>query len=304
MANLELYRQMYADNVATLYGGPKRSVLINVPTQLSKGGDSVGVDGVTGNAAQVSDTRSLKNRKTFEDIVSPQLSAFMEIQTPHTGTTKQRSFVSCKTIEATDTIGAKEDLLQVIDIKSPVMEALVEQVYIQEDVIVLDALGNDVLREDAAGNKTTVSLPASQEYETENSGYIGIDDLFEVKGKFGANYVHDELYLVVNPIDAAKMKKNSKDYFFSADFVSTMGAIDNGEVTKVAGFTIIECPSVTVGSFYSFAKKGVTVNNWSGVESKIDELPTQRYDTQLYISRDVNAVRNDDKAVVVGSIKA
>lgn len=300
--SVELYREMFSDNVKELYGLPERSVLINVCEQEYKMGESVGIDGLKANDATATSTNALSSRKDFEGVGD--FDAYKETLTPYTGTTKQRSWVSPYTIEAADFLSKSEDILRGIDIKSPTMKSLMRSVWVQEDQLVINALGAaSVLRDDANGDKTAVSLLSSQEYTTANSGFIDVDDLSLIDALFRDEYIADEKYLVVNPTQVAKMKNNNRDYFQDVDFIGRMGALVDGQIEKAEGFTIIVSPLVPVSEFYAFAKSAVVVNNWTGIESKIDVLPHQRYVTQLYINRDVNAVRADDQGVIVGTIQ-
>jgi hypothetical protein len=109
--------------------------------------------------------------------------------------------------------------------------------------------------------------------------------------------------VVVNSITAAKMKNNNRDYFQSVDFIGRMGALADGIIEKAEGFTVIICPQVPANTYFAFCKRAITANTWRSQLSRIDELPTQNYDVQLYSEQAVNAVRNDDFGVIHGTIK-
>ena len=297
---LELWREMFSDNVKQLAGGLDRSVLINVPSQENKKGDSVAIDGILGNAAVVENTKTIKNRK---DGVAA-YADYLATRTPLTGTVKQRSLLSPQTITATDYLGKNEEVLRAIDITSPTMEALMRQVRIKEDQIVVDALSAaNVSRETDNGTIANVAFPAGQEFETANIGYITPDDLSDIDALFRDQYIASERYLVVNPSQVSAMKKNNRDYFQSVDFIGRMGALLDGNVEKAEGFTVLISPLVATNSFYAFVKEAVTVNTFAGLDTSVDKLPEGRFVTQLYIDKVVNAIRNDDNGVVQGAIK-
>jgi len=302
MADPQIYRQAFSDNVAELIGLPTAPVLMKMFAQETKQGDSVRIDGLKANDATVTDTKSLPARR---DVVTPDFAEWHSIQTPYTGSTKQGSYVSSKTIEAADNIPKKDDVLRAIDIKSPTMMSLASAIYKQEDLLAINAaLAPTVLRElNEAGDKATVAMPASQEYTTLNVGFIDPDDLSNIDASFRDEYVNDEKYLCVNPLTAAAMKNNSRDYFQNSDFIGRMGALADGVIAKAEGFTILVVPQVPVGQFFAFCQRAITANTWSARTSELDVLPTQRFATQLYTSQDVNAVRNDDLGVVHGTIK-
>lgn len=301
MADPQIYRQAFSDNVAELIGLPTAPVLMKMFAQETKQGDSVRIDGLKANAATVTDTKALPSRR---DVVTPTIAEWMSIQTPYTGSTKQGSYVSCKTIEAADNIPKKDDLLRAIDVKSPTMSSLASAIYKQEDLLAITAaLAPSVLRElNEAGDKATVSMPSSQEFTTGNVGYISPDDLANIDATFRDEYVNDEKFLVVNPLTAAAMKNNNRDYFQNSDFIGRMGALADGVVEKAESFTILVVPQVPVGKFFAFCQRAITCNTWSPRTAELDVLPTQRFATQLYTSQDVNAVRNDDFGVVHGTI--
>lgn len=303
MADPQIYRQAFSDNVAELIGLPTAPVLMKMFAQETKHGDSVRIDGLQANDATVTDTQSLPSRR---DVVTPTIAEWMSIQTPYTGSTKQGSYVSCKTIEAADNIPKKDDLLRAIDVKSPTMSSLASAIYKKEDLLAITAaLAPTVLRElNEAGDKATVAMPASQEFTTGNVGYISPDDLANIDATFRDEYVNDEKFLCVNPITAAAMKNNNRDYFQNSDFIGRMGALADGVIEKAESFTILVVPQVPVGKFFAFCQRAITCNTWSARTAELDVLPTQRFATQLYTSQDVNAVRNDDFGVVHGTIAA
>jgi len=300
-----IFRQSFSDNVAELIGLPTAPVLMKMFSQESKGGDSVRIDGLIANDAIVTDTKLLESRRDI-NTGTPDFAEWLNIQTPLTGSTKQGSFVSCQTIEASDTISKAEDILRNIDIKSPVMQSLASAIYKKEDLLAITAaLAPSVLRETTrSGTQALVTMPASQEFETGNVGYISPDDLSDIDAIFRDEYVNDEKCLVVNPVTASAMKKNNRDYFQNVDFIGRMGALADGLIERAEGFQILVVPQVPVGEFFAFCKRAITCNTWSARTSELDQLPTQRYATQLYTTQDVNAVRNDDYGVVHGAIKA
>ena len=302
MADPQIYRQAFSDNVAELIGLPTAPVLMKMFAQETKQGDSVRIDGLKANDAIVTDTQALPARR---DVTTPDFAEWHSIQTPYTGSTKQGSYVSSKTIEAADNIPKKDDVLRAIDIKSPTMTSLASAIYKQEDLLAIQAaLAPSVLRElNEAGDKAVVAMPASQEYTTANIGYISPDDLANIDATFRDEYVNDEKFLCVNPITAAAMKNNNRDYFQNSDFIGRMGALTDGVIQKAESFTILVVPQVPVGKFFAFCQRAITCNTWTARTSELDVLPTQRFATQLYTSQDVNAVRNDDLGVVNGTIK-
>ena len=157
MADPQIYRQAFSDNVAELIGLPTAPVLMKMFSQETKQGDSVRIDGLKANDATVTTTQSLPSRR---DVTTPDFAEWYSIQTPYTGSVKQGSYVSCKTIEAADNIPKKDDLLRAIDIKSPTMMSLASAIYKQEDLLAIQAaLAPTVLRElNEAGDKAAVAL--------------------------------------------------------------------------------------------------------------------------------------------------
>jgi hypothetical protein len=300
----QIFRQSFSDNVEELIGLPTAPVLMKMFSQESKGGDSVRIDGLIANEAIVTDTKLIESRGDFESG-GKLFADWLEIQTPYTGSTKQGSFVSPQTIEASDTIGRNEDVLRNIDIKSPLMTSLASAIYKKEDLLAITAAqAPEVLRElDRDGTKANVAMPASQEYETANVGFIDPNDLSLIDAKFRDEYVNDEKFLVVNPTTAALMKNNSRDYFQNVDFIGRMGALADGVIEMAESFKILVVPQVPANTFFAFCQRAITCNTWTSRISELDVLPTQRHATQLYTTQDVNAVRNDDLGVVHGTIK-
>jgi len=296
-----IYRQAFSDNVDQLIGLPTSPVLMKTFSQESKRGDSIRIDGLIANDAIVTPTADLPSRRDG----SADFTEFLAFQTPFTGSRKQGSYMSPQTIEAVDQIPKKDDVLRGIDVKSPTMQSIASAIYKKEDLLAITAaLAPEVLRElDNTGAKANVSMPSSQEYETENVGYITPNDLANMDAIFRDEYVNDEKFVVVNPATAAAMKNNSRDYFQNVDFIGRMGALADGNLERAENFTILVVPQVPTGQFFAFCKRAITCNTWTARTSDLDVLPTQRFATQLYTCQDVNAVRNDDLGVVHGTIQ-
>jgi len=296
-----IYRQAFSDNVDQLIGLPTSPVLMKTFSQESKRGDSIRIDGLIANDAIVTPTADLPSRRDG----SADFTEFLAFQTPFTGSRKQGSYMSPQTIEAVDQIPKKDDVLRGIDVKSPTMQSIASAIYKKEDLLAITAaLAPEVLRElDNTGAKANVSMPSSQEYETENVGYITPNDLANMDAIFRDEYVNDEKFVVVNPATAAAMKNNSRDYFQNVDFIGRMGALADGNLERAENFTILVVPQVPTGQFFAFCKRAITCNTWTARTSELDVLPTQRFATQLYTCQDVNAVRNDDLGVVHGTIQ-
>ena len=303
MANTDptIYRQAFSDNVKELIGLPTAPVLMKMFSQESKRGDSIRIDGLIANDAIVTPTADLPSRRDG----SADFTEFLAFQTPFTGSLKQGSYMSPQTIEAVDQIPKKDDVLRGIDVKSPTMQSLASAIYKKEDLLAITAVqAANVLREtDNTGAKANVAMPASQEYTSENVGYISPNDLANIDAIFRDEYVNDEKFFCVNPTDAAKMKNNNRDYFQSVDFIGRMGAFADGNLERAENFTILVVPQIPLGTFFAFCKRAVTCNTWTARTSELDVLPTQRFATQLYTCQDVNAVRNDDLGVVHGVLK-
>ena len=302
MANTDptIYRQAFSDNVEQLIGLPTAPVLMKMFSQESKRGDSIRIDGLIANDAIVTATSALPSRR--DGAATPIFDDFISYQTPFTGSRKQGSYMSSQSIEAVDQIPKKDDVLRGIDVKSPTMQSLASAIYKKEDLLAITAVqATNVLRElDNTGAKANVAMPASQEYTSENVGYVSPDDLANIDAIFRDEYVNDEKYFCINPTDAAKMKNNNRDYFQSVDFIGRMGAFADGNLERAENFTILVVPQIPLGTFFAFCKRAVTCNTWTARTSELDVLPTQRFATQLYTCQDVNAVRNDDLGVVHG----
>jgi len=294
-----IYRQAYSDNVQELIGLPTAPVLMKMFSQESKQGDSIRIDGLLADPADVTATAALPSRR---DGIAD-FAEWAAIQTPFTGSTKQGSYMSPQTIEAADQIPRKDDLLRAIDVKSPTMMSLASTIYKAEDLLAITAAqAPNVSRElNNTGAKQDVPMPASQEYTAANA-YVTPDDLANIDAIFRDDYVNDEKYFCINPTDAAKMKNNNRDYFQSVDFIGRMGAFADGQLERAENFTILVVPQIPAGTYFAFCKRAMTCNTWDARTSELDVLPTQRFATQLYTTQTVNAVRNDDFGVVHGVI--
>jgi hypothetical protein len=188
----QIYRQAYSDNVDILIGLPSAPVLMKMFAQENKTGTSVRIDGLKANDALVVNTYDIESRRDLPS--TPTIEEYLAIQTPYTGTVKQGSYMSPKTIKGVDVIGSSEDLLRIIDVKSPTMTSIAQSMYQAEDLLAITAAqAPTVLRElTRDGTQQAVAMPASQEYETENIGYVSPNDLSNMDAIFRDEYVNDE----------------------------------------------------------------------------------------------------------------
>ncbi len=87
----------------------------------------------------------------------------------------------------------------------------------------------------------------------------------------------------------------------SSDF-NAVKALVNGEVNRFVGFTFIRYESLTLSSgdnqCLCFAKSGLHLGMWNGLEAHIDQRPDKKYLTQVFMKGTIGATRTQEDKVI------
>jgi len=302
------WRSMYCDSLLDLAGYQKRSILKEFVSKDSKGGDAVFFDEISPNdAADVGAITALSAdyRMDFETIGSPALADWLNIQTPHTDVTKQRTLCVPNKIEAGYTFRDIDEVAQGWGEESDVVRMLQQQIKVQEDTLILNSLyaATQTRGKDQA-NLSSVAFPSAQVVET--TGTLDITDIMSVRQKFEENYVYDEpLYMAITPQMKTNLINTNGSTIQSKDFVDPKRYFETGELPDIYGVHLIVHPLVSSyaggvgnGRAVCWTPSAIKYNQAKQLSVKMDEIPSQRFQIGLYLNEFVGTCRRDDKRVV------
>jgi hypothetical protein len=109
-----------------------------------------------------------------------------------------------------------------------------------------------------------------------------------------------EFHIVVKPYQLEDMLKLTQ--VGSIDYDSVRALLE-GKLTRFVGFDWhVSTRLLTDASGYRripcWVKDKVVLGTSSDIETKIDQLPTKNYSTQVYVGMDIGAVRMEEAGVV------
>lgn len=194
----------------------------------------------------------------------------------------------------------KEDELRMLNSPlSPYAEAMrAAAVRKMEDVVITAALGSAQTGKN--GSTVTAFDTANQQIAAGGVG-MTIDKLRRSLTKFRQNFAaEDQLYMVM----AAKQFENllATTEVTNSDY-NTVKALVNGEINSFLGFNFIWSERLPVdGSSnrrcFAFARSGLVLGQWNGLETKIGERADKEYLTQVFMRMTIGSTRTQEAKVI------
>ncbi len=131
---------------------------------------------------------------------------------------------------------------------------------------------------------------------------LTLGKLRTAKEKFGLNEVDedDELYFAVGSKQLTNLLATTE--VTSADF-NTVKALVQGQVDSFMGFKFIRNEKLGVDSngdrrCIAWAKSGIVLGQWNGLETHIDVREDKNYLTQVFMKATIGATRTQEKKVI------
>lgn len=168
---------------------------------------------------------------------------------------------------------------------------------------------NSVIRDAALGTaqtgkngSTATSFDTANQQIAAGTTGLTIAKLRQAKEIFGLNEVED-----FDPLFMAVTAKQITDLLETTEVTSsdynTVKALVNGEVDTFMGFKFIRYNSLGVdGSsnrrVIAWARSGIVLGQWNGLETRIDERADKQYTTQVFMRGTIGATRTQEAKVV------
>ena len=219
--------------------------------------------------------------------------------TPRVDTPHARRAVTMGTFEWADLIDQADKVRMLIDPTSSYsMSAVMAMNRSRDDVMIEAALGT---ARTGKNGTTNVILPTSQKIVASATG-LTIDKLREAAEIINANDVDPDIrrYLAFSAKQLTNLLATTE--VTSSDF-NTVKALVEGKINDFMGFTFVRTERLTTDGngdrqCIAWAEDGLLMAQGSNNVTKIDELPTKSYSTQVFRSEDFGATRMEEEKVV------
>lgn len=306
------YKIMYSESLTDLSGHKSKSLLRETVRNENKKGEAVFFDAVSPeDDANETAFASLDGyRKDYEDIGSPTLSDWTNIQTPHMEINRERTYLAPVQLEAAHWFRKKDNIALLSHEDSSVNKMLRKKIVRKRDKLVYDALfASSVSRGKDAANLSSVSFPAGQ-IMADITAYANFDvDVFgQILEMLEDQYIEGErVFMAISPTLKRYLKENSRGEIHNQDFVSKKH-LETGDLPDIDGIHIICDPQVDSyagakdHAFVAWTEEALVYNTFDPLEVEFGPVASQRFSKVLYLEEYTNAVRIDDNRVIHGFV--
>jgi hypothetical protein len=194
----------------------------------------------------------------------------------------------------------KEDELRMLDSPlSPYAEAM-RAAWVRkcEDVVIAAAIGTNYT---GVNGSTSTAFDTTDMAIASSSVGMTVAKLREARKKLlqQFNDPSDTFYLVLSAEEQDDLLQTTE--VTSADY-NSVKALVNGEVNQFMGFTFIQTERLTSISAeracFAFAKSGLVMGQWNGLEARIGERADKEYTQQVFMRGTIGATRTQEKKLV------
>lgn len=266
-----------------------------------------------------------KSKAAFWDrigTVAATLKVGRHSNTPQSDTPHTRRMVTMNDYEWADLVDNQDKIRMLLDPTSEyAMAAAFAFGRSKDDVIIAAALGSAYGGEAGA---TTVAHPDSQKFAATTGSALSnlnVYTLRKIKKMFDAAEVEGKRYFIFSASQAEALlgetQVTSSDYnsvkalvqgevntFLGFEFIRSerLGTVASGvTATAATGAVVTGGGGTSVAgdrSCFAFAEGGLLLSTGEDFVTKIDELPTKSYSTQVYARMSLGATRMEEEKVI------
>ncbi len=217
-----------------------------------------------------------------------------QIDTPHA-----RRRVSLVDYEYADIIDNQDKIRTLIDPTSSYAQAAAMALGRAMDDEIISAISGTAFTGETGS--TSTALPSEQKITEASTGGLTIAKLRNAKEIMDSASVDPSIarYIIVGPKQISDLLGTTE--VTSSDF-NTVKALSNGEINSFLGFNFIVSNRLSIASSkrlcLAYAMDGVKLALGQDLMSRIDELPTKGYATQVYNCMSIGATRMEEEKVV------
>ena len=157
-------------------------------------------------------------------------------------------------------------------------------------------------------NASAIAFPVGQQIN-EADGAFDLETITAIREKFETNFLGDEpIYCVISPAAKKSLIDSSNSTLNSTDFVDSTSYFMEGKLPDVYGVHMIVHPLVTSFSgsyddaFFAWCPQAIIYNQFDALQTKMDEVAAQKFNTVLQVREYIGACRVDDLGVVQGTL--
>ena len=306
-----LWKPVYSEVIRELAGFQDKSILKEFMQKDSKRGELALFDTIEPDDEAAFNLMSADTnfRQDFESIGSPVLADWLALQTPHMDVSLNKVLLSpyeniwAHWFRNVDEIGENANT------ESIKLKQGMKRIFRRQDQWLLDALSRATEQrgKDAAG-ASAIAFPVGQQIN-EADGIFDLETITAIREKFEGNYLGDEkIFCVISPAAKKGLIDSSNSTLNSTDFVDSTSYFMDGKLPEVYGVHMIVHPLVTEFSgsypdaFFAWCPQAIIYNQFDGLDTQMDVVASQKFNTVLQIREYIGACRVDDLAVVQGTL--
>lgn len=195
----------------------------------------------------------------------------------------------------------KEDQLRMlVDPKNPYASAMKAAYQRLCDKLIVAAAFSATAKVGKYDDMQNVALPAGQTIAAGSTG-LTLDKLIQASEMLAAahNDPSDPRYVVCSQRQISDLLRDTK--VTSSDY-SVVKALVSGQIDTYMGFTFLKYEGLpktaAVRSCIAYAKSGLHLGTWNGLEVHIDQRPDKKYVWQIYGKCTLGATRTQEKKVI------
>jgi len=305
------WKVQYGDIIRELAGFQTKSLLKEFMDKESKRGELALFDTIApSDEAEFNLMSSDTNfRADFEAIGSPVLADWLALQTPHMDVAQDKVLLSPYENIWAHWFRNIDEIAENANTESIKLKQGMKQIFKKQDTWLLDALSRATeQRGKDAASASAIAFPAGQQIN-EADGAFDLETITAIREKFEGNYLGDEpIYCVISPAAKKSLIDSSNSTLNSTDFVDSTSYFMEGKLPDVYGVHMIVHPLVTsfAGSyddaFFAWCPQAIIYNQFDALDTKMDEVASQKFNTVLQVREYIGACRVDDLGVVQGTL--
>lgn len=221
-------------------------------------------------------------------------------QTQYQDTPHSRRILTPEIYDGADLIDSNDKLKAIADPTSDYAKLFVAGANRKMDDLIIAAATGSAYSVDEDEATTEVTLPAAQQISDGGNG-MTLDLITETLEKFHDADVDfsEPKYFAIGPQQLRNMLNLEK--LTSADYQQVQ-ALVRGQINNALGFEWIVTTrldnSAGPRKCFAWCRNGIGLGVFDDIKTRVDELPTMNYSTQVWVSMEMGATRIEDEKVV------
>lgn len=248
-------------------------------------------------------------RQDFETIGTPVLDDWLALQTPHMNVGLDKVLLSPYENIWAHWFRNIDEIAENANTESIKLKQGMKRIFRRQDQWLLDALSRPAeQRGKDAASAVAVPFPVSQQIN-EADGIFDLETVSAINERFEENFLENEQkFCVISPAAKKSLIDSSNSTIKSTDFVDSTKYFMKGDLPEIYGIHMIVHPLVKEFSgsyddaFFAWCPQAIIYNQFDGLDTQMDKVASQKFNTVLQIREYIGACRVDDLAVIQGTL--